>query len=332
MTWEVKNAHGCWMRVAVSRTMAYQGHAAYAGYMTAVHQLPFGVLLRRWRQRRRMTQIDLAMAAGSSTRHLSFLETGRAQPSREMVMRLAQFLEVPLRDQNVLLVAAGFAPAFQERSLSELVAASQAIEQILQAHKPYPAFALDRHWNVVLSNSALPQLYSECSPDLLEPPINAVRLMLHPKGMASRIVNLAEWREHVIALLRQQIEVRADAAIQALLREVLGYPIPEDAHAVADIDGPQRYATPLQIDTPQGTVAFLSTTTIFGTPTDVTLSELALEMLFPADQETVEIVRRLTDEELTPIPRPASEWLPVPPELPSPRRLPAEQPLGQTGR
>ncbi len=279
-----------------------------------------------------MTQIDLAVAADSSTRHLSFLETGRAHPSREMVMRLAQFLEVPLRDQNALLVAAGFAPAFQERSLSELTAAHQAIEQILQAHKPYPAFALDRHWNVVLSNNALPQLYSECSPDLLEQPVNAVRLMLHPKGMAPRIVNLAEWREHVIALLRQQVEVRADPATQALLREVLGYPTQADGHAVADFDGPQRYATPLRITTSAGTVAFLNTTTIFGTPTDVTLSELALEMLFPANQETLAIVRRLTDEGLTPIRRPTSEWLPVQPGRPSPRRLPAEQPFGRTGR
>src|SRR5882672_9880859 len=145
-----------------------------------IHQLPFGVLLRRWRQRRRMTQADLALAANSSTRHLSCLETGRSQPSREMVMHLAEHLEVPLRDQNTLLLAAGFAPAFQERSLAELASARLAIDQLLQAHKPYPAFALDRHWNVVLSNSALPQLYEGCSPDLLRPPINAVRLVLHP--------------------------------------------------------------------------------------------------------------------------------------------------------
>jgi transcriptional regulator with XRE-family HTH domain len=310
--------------------MASQECAPYAGAMT-VHQLPFGVLLRRWRQRRRMTQMDLAVAADSSTRHLSFLETGRAQPSREMVMRLAEYLEVPLRDRNALLMAAGLAPAFEERPLTELAAAHEAIEQILEAHKPYPAFALDRHWNVVLSNSALPQLYTDCSPDLLAQPINAVRLMLHPRGLAPRIVNLAEWREHVVAVLRQQIEVRADLGIQSLLAEIMGYPTPPGSAAIADTERPQRYATPLQIATSAGTVAFLSTTTIFGTPTDVTLSELALEMLFPADQATVANVRRLADEAPPPIPRPASEWLPVPPGLPNPRRLPAEQPLGPTG-
>src|SRR3984957_14208766 len=311
--------------------MAHRQRAPYAGCMT-VHQLPFGVLLRRWRQRRRMTQMDLAVAADSSTRHLSFLETGRAQPSREMVMRLAEYLEVPLRDRNALLMAAGLAPASQERPLTELAAAHEAIEQVLEAHKPYPAFALDRHWNVVLSNNALPQLYTDCSPDLLAQPINAVRLMLHPRGLAPRIVNLAEWREHVVAVLRQQIEVRANLGIQSLLAEILGYPTPPGGAASADTERPQRYATPLQIATSAGTVAFLSTTTIFGTPTDVTLSELALEMLFPADQATVAIVRRLADEELAPIQRSPSEWLPVPQALPSPRRPAAEQRFGRTGR
>jgi transcriptional regulator with XRE-family HTH domain len=270
---------------------------SYDGAMT-VQQLPFGVLLRRWRQRRRMTQMDLALVADSSTRHLSFLETGRAQPSREMVMRLTEFLELPLRDRNALLLAAGFAPAFQERSLAELTSAHQAIEQILQAHKPYPAFAVDRHWNVVLSNSALPQLYVDCASDLLEPPINAMRLILHPRGLAPRVANLPEWREYSIAVLRQQLEARADSGTQALLAEILGYPAPTRDAIAVNGDGPERYATPLRIITPAGTVSFLNTITIFGTPTDVTLSELALEMLFPADQETVAIVRRLTGDVL----------------------------------
>jgi transcriptional regulator with XRE-family HTH domain len=269
---------------------------AYGGRMTT-QQLPFGVLLRRWRQRRRMTQMDLASVADSSTRHLSCLETGRAQPSREMVTRLAEQLEIPLRDQNALLLAAGFAPAFQERSLADLRSAHQAIERILQAHKPYPAFAVDRHWNVVLSNSALPQLYVDCSAALLAKPINAVRLMLHPDGMAPRIVNLPAWRAHVIAVLRQQVEARADSGIQALLAEVLTYPTRSGEVTEPGRDGPDRYATPLRIATHAGTVSFLNTTTVFGTPTDVTLSELALEMLFPADEETVAIVRRLVEED-----------------------------------
>ena len=258
--------------------------------------LPFGVLLRRWRVTRRMTQADLAFAANSSTRHLSCLETGRAQPSREMVMRLCEELEVPLRDRNALMLAAGFAPAFAERPLAELSAARQAIDQILKAHKPYPAFALDRHWNVIASNSALPQLYEGCSPELLKQPINAVRLVLHPLGMGPRILNFIEWRAHTIAVLKQQIETRPDPVIQALLSEVTGYPVPGGGVALATGDGPQRYATLLQVATRLGTVSFLNTTTIFGTPTEVTLSELALEMLFPADPDTIEIVRRMVAE------------------------------------
>ena len=264
--------------------------------------LPFGVLLRRWRQNRRMTQEDLALTADSSTRHLSCLETGRSQPSREMILRLAEHLEVPLRDRNTLLLAAGYAPAFQERSLAELESARQAIDQILQAHKPYPAFALDRHWNVALSNSALPQLYEGCSADLLRQPINAVRLVLHPSGMGPRIINFIEWRAHTISVLRQQIDTRPDPVTEALLAEVMTYPAPAGGMALATCEGPQRYATPLQIATRLGTVSFLNTTTIFGTPTDVTLSELALEMLFPADAATIAIVKSMVDEQAAPRP------------------------------
>ena len=264
--------------------------------MTA-QQLPFGVLLRRWRVRRRMTQADLAFAANSSTRHLSYLETGRSQPSREMVMRLAEHLGIPLREQNPLLLSAGFAPAFQERSLEELAAARLAIDQVLRAHQPYPAFAVDRSWNVVLSNSALQQLYEGCSPDLLRRPVNAVRLTLHPLGMGPRIVNYLDWRAHIVAVLRQQIEASPDPRIQALLAEVMAYPAPLGRVAPAAREGPQRYATPLQIATRLGIVSFLNTNMIFGTPTDVTLSELTLEMLFPADESTIAIVKSMVEEE-----------------------------------
>jgi transcriptional regulator with XRE-family HTH domain len=262
----------------------------------AYQSIPFGVLLRRWRLGRRMTQTDLALAANSSTRHLSCLETGRSQPSRDMVLRLCEHLEVPLRDQNALLLAAGFAPAFQERSLAELASARMAMDRILRAHMPYPAYALDKHWNVVLSNGALPQLYEGCSPELLRKPINAVRLVLHPLAMGPRIVNFIEWRAHTITVLRQQIETRPDPVIQALLGEVMSYPAPPSAMAPATSEGPQRYATPLKVVTRLGTVSFLNTTTVFGTPTDVTLSELALEMLFPADEETAAIVQSMLEE------------------------------------
>jgi transcriptional regulator with XRE-family HTH domain len=275
--------------------MARRNPTLYGLDMTT--QVPFGVLLRRWRERRRMTQGDLAYAANSSTRHLSCLETGRAKPSREMVIRLADFLEVPLRDQNALLMAAGFAPAFQERPLAELASARIAIEQILRAHLPYPAFALDRHWNVVLSNNALPRLYEGCSAELLRPPVNAVRLVLHPDGMGPRILNYNEWRAHTVAVLRQQIETRADPVIQALLAEVMAYPGPSGGGITAANDGPQRYATPLRIASRLGVVSLLNTTTIFGTPTDVTLAELALEMLFPADDATIAVVKAMDTED-----------------------------------
>jgi transcriptional regulator with XRE-family HTH domain len=273
---------------------------SYAALMT-VHQLPFGVLLRRWRERRRMTQADLALAAKSSTRHLSCLETGRSQPSREMIARLAEYLDIPLRDQNSLLLAAGFAPAFKERSLAALEAAKSAIDRVLQAHKPYPAFAVDRHWNVVLSNSALPQLYEGCSADLLRPPVNAVRLILHPAGMGPRIVNFTAWRAHTLSVLRQQIETRADPVSQGLLAEVAAYPVPANTETCESQEGSQHLVTPLRIATRLGIVSFLNTVTVFGTPNDVTLAELALEMLFPADSQTIEIARNMIQEQLAPV-------------------------------
>jgi transcriptional regulator with XRE-family HTH domain len=262
-----------------------------------VHQLPFGVLLRRWRERRRMTQADLAFAADSSTRHLSCLETGKAQPSREMIARLAEYLEIPLRDQNTLLLAAGFAPAFQERSLAALDAAKAAIDAVLKAHKPYPAFAVDRHWNIVASNSALPQLYEGCSPDLMRAPVNAVRLVLHPAGLGPRIVNYAAWRSHTLTILRQQIDARADPVIQGLFAEVSAYPTPPDCESAVGFEASERLATPLRIATRFGVMSFLGTVTVFGTPNDVTLAELALEMLFPADDRTAEIAKAMVEEQ-----------------------------------
>jgi transcriptional regulator with XRE-family HTH domain len=262
----------------------------------AVHAVEFGVLLRRWRASRGMSQTTLALAANSSTRHLSYLETGRSRPSKEMVLRLGEQLNLSLRDQNVLLLAAGFAPAFPERSLGEMASAKSAMEQILRVHLPYPAYVLDRHWNVVLSNAALPPLYEGCSPELLRSPVNAVRLILHPDGMGPRIENFVEWRAHTITVLKQQIEARADPIIQALLTEVLSYPAPKGAVALASSDGPQRYVTPLRVQTRFGRVSFLNTTTIFGAPADITLSELALEMLFPADEATIAIVKDMVDE------------------------------------
>jgi hypothetical protein len=193
------------------------------------------------------------------------------------------------------MLAAGFAPAFQERSLAALEAAKTAIDSVLKAHKPYPSFAVDRHWNIVASNSALPQIYEGCSPDLMRTPVNAARLTLHPAGMAPRIVNYAAWRTHTLTVLRQQIDARADPVIQALFAEVSSYPAPGPEPS-ASIEASERFATPLRIATRFGVMSFLSTVTVFGTPNDVTLSELALEMLFPADEKTAEIAKAMVEE------------------------------------
>ena len=267
----------------------------------------FGVLLRRWRERRRLTQTDLALAADSSTRHLSCLETGKAQPSRAMINRLAELLDVPLRDRNQLLLAAGFAPAFRETAIDGLDAAKSAMDRVLQAHKPYPAFAVDRHWNVVLSNGALPQLYEGCAEKLLQPPVNAMRLMLHPEGMAPRVLNYAAWRATSVSVLRQQVEARADPWLRNLLAEVVAYPVPRDQADDAGFEPAERLATPLRLGTRFGTVSFLNTVTVFGTASDITLAELALEMLFPADDRTVAIVQEMEVERGEPAPSSASD-------------------------
>lgn len=262
-----------------------------------IQQRSVGEHLRSWRQRRRKSQLDLACQADISTRHLSFVETGRALPSRDMILHLAEELEIPMRERNVLLVSAGYAPIFPERALDDpaLAAARAAIDLILESQKPYPAFAIDRHWNIVASNSALPILYEAVDPALLVRPVNAMRLSLHPKGLAQHIVNLAEWRDHLLTRLRQQIDMTADPVLIALLKELNAYPAPARptppaAHHLPPI------VVPLRLATRAGTLSFFSTTMVFGTPIDVTLSELAVENFFPADAETDRVVRRIAAE------------------------------------
>lgn len=246
---------------------------------------PVGEHLREWRQRRRLSQLDLACEAGISTRHLSFVETGRAQPSREMVLLLADQLQVPLRERNLFLVAAGFAPVFPERPLDDpaLSSARAAVELILKAHEPCPSLAIDRRWNLVLANAAVGPLLNGVSPALLEAPVNVFRLALHPDGLAPRTINLAEWRAHLLERLRREAEITADPALDALLAEVAGYPAPFGPPARGD---PAVIVAPLKLATPGGVLSFFSTTTVFGTPVDVTVSELALETFFPADEAT----------------------------------------------
>lgn len=255
--------------------------------MTITHTHPtVGALIREWRQRRRLTQLELALDADISPRHLSFVETGRSQPSREMLLHLSEALDIPLRERNALLHAAGFAPMYTTRSLddSALAAVREAIDVILDAQKPFPAFALDRHWNIVATNHALPGLYEGIDPALLATP-NALRLALHPRGLAPKIENLAEWRSHLLTRLRRHIALTADRAMKELLAEAEGWPGGEAAVAEHSV------LVPLKIRSPYGLLSFLSTTTVFGTPVDVTLSELAIEMFFPADRETAQAVK-----------------------------------------
>lgn len=257
---------------------------------------PFGTHLRHWRQQRRLSQLDLAQEADISTRHLSYVETGRAAPSREMVLRLAERLEVPLRERNALLVAAGYAPMYRQRSLDDpaLAAARHAVDLVLKGHEPFPALAVDRHWHLVAANAVVPLLMAGAAPELLQPPVNVLRLSLHPKGLAPRIANLAQWREHLLERLAQQIAATGDPALSALRSELAAYPVDSAGQQAPAAGGELAgVVVPFQLMTPHGVLSFISTTTIFGTPVDVTLQELAVESFFPADAATAQALAGL---------------------------------------
>lgn len=255
-----------------------------------------GTLLRDWRSRRRMSQLDLALDAEISQRHLSFVEGGRSSPSRDMVLRLADCLDVPLRQRNQMLVAAGFAPTYRERTLDhpDLRMALDTVQRVLRGHEPFPALAVDRGWNMVLANDAIaPLIAGVGDAGLLTPPVNVLRLSLHPDGLAQRIDNLDQWRTHLLERLRHQVDATGDPALAELEQELVSYPgrrrgppQPFDAASAA-------VAVPLRIRVGDEVLSFISTTTVFGTPLDVTLSELAIESFFPADQATADALRRL---------------------------------------
>ncbi|GAB3773960.1 helix-turn-helix transcriptional regulator [Ramlibacter monticola] len=263
---------------------------------------PFGEHLRHWRLRRRMSQLELAHEAEVSTRHLSFVETGRSVPSREMVLRLAERLAVPLRERNALLVAAGYAPMYRERPLDDpaLAAAREAVQRILRSQEPYPALAVDRHWNLVASNSMIRHLLAGIDPALLQPPVNVLRLSLHPQGLAPRIVNLGQWRHHLFERLRQQVQVTADDYLQQLEQELRAYPVAPEAEAPRLPGEVLGVAMPLQLRSPGGVLCFISTVTVFGTPLDVTLQEIALETFFPVDAATADALRRIAAADAAP--------------------------------
>ncbi len=246
--------------------------------------------MKYWRQRRRLSQLGLALEAEISQRHLSFLESGRSHPSRDMIMQLTEQLGVPLRERNVILNAAGYAPCFPQRPLDapELSVAREAIERILQGYLPHPALAVDRHWTLLSANNAVSHLLTGIAPHLLEGRVNVLRLSLHPEGLAPRIINLVEWRDHIFKRLDHEIEISADPALAALKAELETFPCPPAAkqgHARG-----KRYqdiAVPIRLHSPAGPLSFISTTTIFGTAVDVTLSEVTIEAFLPADRETI---------------------------------------------
>jgi transcriptional regulator with XRE-family HTH domain len=252
-----------------------------------------GVLLREWRQRRRLSQLDLALDAGVSARHLSFIETGRSRPSPEMVENLADRLEVPLRDRNQLLLAAGYAPVYGQHDLGEPVMepVRKALDRLLAGHEPYPALAVDRHWGMVAANSTVAVLTAGVASHLLEPPVNVLRLTLHPDGMAPRITNLGEWRNHLLERLGRQAVASGDPALATLFDELAALP-GGDGRPGQEDSMVGEIAVPLRIRHDEGELAFISTVTTFGTAMDITLAELAIESFFPADARTADVLQQ----------------------------------------
>ncbi|SHF13749.1 helix-turn-helix domain-containing protein [Streptoalloteichus hindustanus] len=259
----------------------------------AADQRPVGELLREWRQRRRLSQLELSIQADISTRHLSFLETGRSRPTSDMILRITEQLDVPLRERNRMLLAGGHAPVYPERGLEapELGAVRAALRQVLAGHEPYPAVVVDKAWNLLDANSSIALFTEGAAPELLAPPVNALRLSLHPEGMAPRIANLGEWRAHLLGRLRRQISVTGDAGLTALLEELRGYPCDQPEPEI-ELPGPGDVVVPLHYRYGDQELVFLSLTAVFGTPLDVTVSELAIESFYPADQATGAVLRQ----------------------------------------
>jgi transcriptional regulator with XRE-family HTH domain len=258
---------------------------------TMASQPGIGALLRDWRTRRRRTQLDLALDAGISAKHLSFLETGRSNPSPEMVLRLAEHLRVPFRERNLMLLAAGYAPAFPERSLEdpELAPLQAGLESILAAHEPYPAVAFDRCWNLVAANSAVGALTEGVDPALLAAPANVMRISLHPDGMAPRIINLAEVRTHFLDRLRRQLATTGDDQLAALIEEITDYPAPDSGAGSSS----RTMLGPVRMRGADGAeLSFFGIFASFDTPFDITTSELAIEFIFPADPVTTAALER----------------------------------------
>ncbi|MFD8983328.1 helix-turn-helix domain-containing protein [Streptomyces sp. NPDC059564] len=257
-----------------------------------------GAMLRTWRERRGISQLELAGRADSSSRHISFVETGRSRPSEEMVLRLAEHLEVPVRDRNALLVAAGYAPRYAHTPLDApaLGVLREGMERLLTGYEPYPALVVDATYTVVAANRGIAMLLEGVPQDLLEPPLNAMRLTLHPRGLAPRIRNLRQWRGHLLEQMERQIALARSAPLRALYEEVAAYPVPPEAEpeeAPDASEGFPYFALPLRIEHDGHLLSFVSSVSTFNTPLDVTVAELAIETLLPADPATVKYLRSI---------------------------------------
>jgi transcriptional regulator with XRE-family HTH domain len=255
-------------------------------------QPPVGQLLRHWREHRRLSQLELALEAEISARHLSFVETGRSLPSRNMILLLADHLEVPLRERNHLLLAAGYAPVYAETELDSprMLAVREAVRQVLIGHEPYPAVVIDGRWNLLDANASAAMFTNDIAAELLAPPANVLRASLHPDGMARRIVNLGEWRAHLLGRLRRQVTLTADPELARLYDELRAYPCDQPEPEV-EVPGPGDIVVPLRVRYGEEELAFFGTVATFGTPLDITVAELVIESFFPADARTAAVLR-----------------------------------------
>ncbi|MGW0735631.1 helix-turn-helix domain-containing protein [Streptomyces sp. NPDC002851] len=256
-----------------------------------------GPLLRAWRERRRLSQLELALRADSSARHISFVETGRSRPSEDFLLRLADHLDVPVRERNALLLAAGYAPRFPETPLDDpsLGVLREGLEQLLQGYEPYPALVVDATYHVIAANDGMARFLDGIPEHLLDPPLNAMRLTLHPEGLAPRIRNLAEWRGHLLHQMERQLALRRSDALRALYEEVAAYPVTNPGeNSASDDESTPHFALPLRIEHEGRLLSFVSSISTFNTPMDVTVAELAIETLLPADRPTAAYLRSLT--------------------------------------
>jgi transcriptional regulator with XRE-family HTH domain len=251
---------------------------------------PVGQLLRGWRERRRLSQLELSSQAEISARHLSFVETGRSRPTPEMILRLSEHLDVPLRERNQLLLAGGYAPAYPQHGFDEpeLASVRTALRLVLAGHEPYPALVINRWWELLDMNAAVGVLTAGCAPHLLEPPVNVLRASLHPDGMAPRVANLAQWRTHLLGQVRRRADQTGDERLRELHDELAGYPGGTDSTLPAS-----NVVLPLRLRHETGDLSFFSIASRVETASDVTVDELTIESFYPADPETSRRLRAL---------------------------------------